>query len=391
MSDDFPVPSVRLDEPRGEHILIAEDDPAAARVLRQILQQIGYRVTVAEDGAEALRILEGQEGPPDLLLLDWMLPGVSGLEICHLARERWDPLRLPILMVTAKTDPESVYAAFDAGASDYVAKPFRGAELRARIAAHLRTKRVMEEQRRLEDHLRDRDRLSTLGLLTSGVAHDLNNPLAVISAHAQILLRRADDDGTAGQLREILDAVERCRRIAGDLLGFARRHPVEREPVDVGEVVRATMGLRKRDVELQGVRTTVTIPDTLPRVIADRHQLQQVFLNIVVNAEHALRDGRGSHLGVAVEVDDPREAVTVRFTNDGPPIPADALPHIFDPFFTTKTRDEGTGLGLAIGRRIVQEHGGEITAESGADGTTFTVRLPVEALTTGALPIGTEG
>ena len=90
-----------------------------------------------------VRVID-EQGPFDLLLLDWMLPGVSGLEICHLARARWDPLRLPILMVTAKTDPESVYAAFDAGANDYVGKPFRGAELRARIAAHLRTRRMME-------------------------------------------------------------------------------------------------------------------------------------------------------------------------------------------------------------------------------------------------------
>jgi len=366
---------MRLDEPRGEHLLIAEDDPAAARILRQILQQVGYTVTVAETGTEALRVLE-EQGPPDLLLLDWMLPGVSGLEICHLARARWDPLRLPILMVTAKTDPESVYAAFDAGASDYVAKPFRGAELRARIAAHLRTRRMAEERRRMEAHLLERDRLSTLGLLTSGVAHDLNNPLAVISAHAQLLARRAPDEATAGQLREILEAVERCRRIAADLLGFARRHPAEREPVDVGEVLRATLALRRRDMETNGIHAVVSIPPALPPVTADAHQLQQVFLNLVVNAEQALRE-RGTTLEVSVSVDPDRESLSVGFRNDGPPIPADALPSIFDPFFTTKPRDEGTGLGLAICRRIVQEHGGEIAVASGAEGTAFTVRLPV--------------
>jgi len=375
VNDSIPLPSVRLDEPSGEHILIAEDDPGAARVLRQILQQIGYRVTVAQDGTAALRILD-EQGPPDLLLLDWMLPGVSGLEICHQARTRWDPLRLPILMVTAKTDPESVYAAFDAGANDYVAKPFRGAELRARIAAHLRTKRLVEERGRMEDHLRERDRLSTLGLLTSGVAHDLNNPLAVISAHAQILLRRAADEGTRDQLREILEAVERSRRIAGDLLGFARRHPVEREPLDVGEVVRATLAMRRRDHEASGIRSIARIAADLPPVTGDRHQLGQVFLNIVMNAEQALRDG-GSEISVGVEADDARESVSVRLGNDGPPIPPEALPHVFDPFFTTKGLDEGTGLGLAICRRIVQEHGGEIAVRSGSAGTEFTVRLPV--------------
>jgi signal transduction histidine kinase len=280
-------------------------------------------------------------------------------------------------MVTAKTDPESVYAAFDAGVNDYVAKPFRGAELRARIAAHLRIRRMVEERRKMEDHLRERDRLSTLGLLTSGVAHDLNNPLAVISAHAQILLRRAGDEGTQGQLREILEAVDRCRRIAGDLLGFARRHPVERRPGDVAEVVRATMAMRRRNLESARIRHTVTVADGLPPVVADPHQLRQVFLNIVLNAEHALRTS-GSRLEVAVDADESHGGVEVRFFNDGPPIPPDALPHVFDPFFTTKPRDEGTGLGLSICRRIIQEHGGEITVESGEQGTAFTIRLPAE-------------
>ncbi|HEX8692302.1 MAG TPA: response regulator [Longimicrobium sp.] len=376
-------PGGRLDETHGERILIAEDDPAAARVLRQMLQQFGYEVSVAGDGEEALRMLE-EDGAPDLLLLDWMLPRVSGLEVCHRARARWDPLRLPILMVTAKTDPESVYAAFDAGASDYVAKPFRGAELRARIAAHLRNKRLVDEHRRMEDHLRERDRLSTLGLLAGGVAHDLNNPLAVISAHAQLLLRRAGDEATAGQLREILDAVERCHRIAADLLAFARRQPVERRPVDVGEVVRGTLALTRKDLEASRIRVSADVPEALPLVVADPHQLRQVFLNVVLNAGHALRE-RGSRLDVSVAVEEGGDALSVRFANDGPPIPSAALPHIFDPFFTTKPEDEGTGLGLAICRRIVQEHGGEITVETGEAGTAFTIRLPVE---TGA---ATEG
>jgi len=374
VSADLPTLSAGLDEPRGEHILIAEDDPAASRVLRQILERIGYRVSVAEDGDAAVRFL-AEEGPPDLLLLDWMLPGVTGLEVCHLARQRWDPLRLPILMVTAKTDPESVYAAFDAGASDYVAKPFRGAELRARIAAHLRNKRLVEERERMEHHLRERDRLSTLGLLTGGVAHDLNNPLAVISAHAQMLLRRAGDERTRGQLREILDAVERCRRIASDLLGFARRHPAERRRLEVGEVVRATLALRRKDLDAAGIAVSLSVPAELPRVSADPHQLQQVFLNVVLNAEQAMHE-RGSALDVSMRAEAPGDAVSVCFTNDGPPIPPEALPHLFDPFFTTKPEDEGTGLGLAICRRIVQEHGGEIVVESGEAGTSFTIRLP---------------
>jgi signal transduction histidine kinase len=364
-----------LEGGRGEHILIAEDDPAAGRVLRLLLEQSGYRVTLAADGEAALRILD-EQGAPDLLLLDWMLPGVSGLEICHGARQRWDALRLPILMVTAMTDPEHVYAAFDAGASDYVGKPFRGAELRARIAAHLRTRRLWEERERMESHLRERDKLFTLGLLAGGVAHDLNNPLSVISAHAQVLLRRAPQAESAEHLRGILDAVDRCSRIVAELLNFARRHEAERVPVDVGEVLRATLALRAEPLAVAGIDLQVEVQDGLPPIPGDRHQLHQVFLNVLMNAEQALAE-RGHVLRIhARRMDDDASSVAVEFWNDGPPISPDALPHIFDPLFTTKG-EEGTGLGLFICRRIVREHGGEMDARSGPDGTVFTVRLPV--------------
>ncbi|HEU0301348.1 MAG TPA: response regulator [Longimicrobium sp.] len=371
-----PTPAGPIEPGAGEHVLIAEDDAAAARVLRLLLEQSGYRVTLAPDGESAMRILD-EQGAPDLLLLDWMLPGVSGLEICHAARQRWDALRLPILMVTAKTDPESVYAAFDAGASDYVGKPFRGAELRARIGAHLRTRRLVEERARMEAHLRERDKIFTLGLLAGSVAHDLNNPLAVISAHAQILLRRAPDEESAEQLRDIIQAVDRCSRIVTDLLNFARRHPAERGPVDVAGVVRATVGMRERKLATSGVEVRLELPDELPLASGDWHQLQQVFLNVLVNAEQALHERGGVIRVAAARSEEPEPSVAVEFWNDGPPIPPEVLPHIFDPLFTTKTGDEGTGLGLFICRRIVREHGGWITVRSGGDGTAFTIRLPL--------------
>jgi C4-dicarboxylate-specific signal transduction histidine kinase len=358
--------------PHAGRILIAEDDRAAGHVLVLLLQQDGYTTQLAPDGRAAIEAMAAN-GPPDLLLLDWMLPGHTGLEVCQWARERWDALELPILMVTAKTDPESIDAAFGAGASDYVTKPFRGAEIRARIGAHLRVRRAAEEHRRMEDHLREHDKLSTLGLLAGGVAHDLNNPLAVIGAHAQLLLRRAEDEGSAAQLREILEAVDRCRRIVGDVLGFVRRRPRERGMVEVGTVLRATFALRERHLASGAVRASLDLPDVPLPVFGDAGQLQQVFLNLLLNGEQALRDAGGA-LRITAATD--AEAVTVTFFNDGPPIPPDALPHIWEPFFTTKPADEGTGLGLAISRRIVHEHGGEIAAESGDAGTAFTIRLP---------------
>jgi signal transduction histidine kinase len=360
-------------------VLIAEDDPASASMLRVMLQRAGYDVALAPDGPTALRLLDEEE-LPDVLLLDWMLPGMSGLEVCHQVRQRWDAYALPILMVTAKTDAESIYAAFDAGASDYIAKPFRGAELRARITAQIRTRRLAEERRRMEEQLRESDKLSSLGLLASGVAHDLNNPLASISGYAQLLLRGEADAERAEDLQRILREVERCRGIVKSLLGFARRSEPERHAVDLTAALREIVELRDRELRASGVRLALRAPRSVPPLLADASQLQQVFLNIVLNAEHALRQRGGGSLRITVrEVQSGAGpgSIQVDFFNDAPPIPPEVLPRIFDPFFTTKSKDEGTGLGLAVSRRIVRDHGGDITVRSGSEGTVFSVQLPV--------------
>lgn len=367
---------------RAARILIAEDDGSTASVLETLLGRVGYEVTVASDGAAALRMLE-DEPVPDILLLDWMLPEASGLEICKRVRERWDPIMLPILMVTAKTDVESISAAFAVGASDYLTKPFLGAELRARIAAHLRVKQMIEERARIDEHLMEREKLSSLGLLVSGVAHDLKNPLGGISGYAQLLLEEESEPAKIESLQRILDEVQRCDRIVRDLLSFARRHPAERTEVNVGGVLRGTVELRERQLRNSGLRVLVDLAPDLPSVQGDPHQLQQVFLNILINAEQALRDS-GEMLHISADLAPPStrrprgtEWIALSFHNNGPPIPVDVLPRIFQPFFTTKGQEEGTGLGLAICQRIVREHGGDMEVESGSDGTTFQIFLPV--------------
>jgi signal transduction histidine kinase len=357
------------------HILIAEDDAASATVLRAVLERAGYRVSLAVDGAEALQFLD-EQGPPDVLLLDWMLPGVTGLEVCHAARQQFDALSLPILMVTARTDAESISTAFDAGANDYITKPFLGAELRARIASHLRLKSMVEEQRRIEEHLREREKLSSLGLLVSGVAHDLANPLTSINGYVQLLLKYEKDPQKLGDLQRVLAEAERCGRIVNSLLSFARRNPAERLEVDVGMVLRSTFELRERHLKSSGIAASLVVEEGTPTAFADGHQLQQAFLNILINAEQALNRS-GSTLRIrAKPVQQGREWVVVEFFNDGPPIPSDVREHIFTPFFTTKERGEGTGLGLTICQRILREHGGDVEAVSEEGGTTFRLQLP---------------
>lgn len=363
-------------------VLLAEDDPMSADMLQTLLSRSGYDVRVTSDGAAALASLEEEAPAPDVMLLDWMLPKMSGLKVCRKIRERYDHLALPILMVTAKGDLESVSAAFEAGASDYITKPFHGAELRARLAAHLRIKQLSDERQAIDEHLAEREKLSTLGLLVSGVAHDLNNPLGGIYGYAQLLLDQEIDPERMVALERIVSEVQRCNRIVADLLSFARRHARERSLVDIDEVLTTTLAMRERHIHSHGLFSRLEVSPEIPRILADAHQLQQVFLNIVMNAEHALRE-RGTTLRITAErTPSPADTeagsdwLAIRFYNDGPPIPASTQQRIFDPFFTTKGKEEGTGLGLAICRRIVREHGGDIAVESGLEGTTFTLLLP---------------
>jgi len=373
-------------EPAATRLFIAEDDPASAAVLRAVLGRVGYQLEVAPDGPAMLELLD-TEGPPDLLLLDWMLPGVSGLEICHRVRQRWDQLELPILMVTAKADAESISAAFDAGASDYLAKPFLGAELRARIAAHLRGRQLLLERQRIDQHLREREKLSALGLLVSGVAHDLSNPLVGIGGYAQLLLRDEEDAAKRSDLERIVAEVGRAQRIVRNLLGFARRHPAQRCTVDLEVVVRATLELREQHFRTAQLATELVVAGEVGQISGDPHQLQQAFLNVLLNAEQALRQS-GTGLRVTLRpqaVAGKSNWVAVEFYNDGPRIPPEVLPHIFDPFFTTKGSEEGTGLGLPITQRIARELGGDLEVESGVQGTTFRFLLPAAA--EAALPV----
>jgi signal transduction histidine kinase len=360
-------------------VLVAEDDPSASGMLQMLLGRAGYEVRTVEDGHAAMRLL-GETPAPDILLLDWMLPGITGVEVCRKVRERWDELTLPILMVTARADAHSITEAFEAGASDYITKPLLGAELRARVAAHLRIKQVMAEKRQLHERMLERETLSTLGLLVSGVAHDLNNPLAGIYGYAQLLLEEELEPDIQVAAERIMREVQRCNRIVSDLLSYARSPAPEQALLDVRDLLVETVDLRQWQLQSNGVRARLLLANDLPIVRADAGQLQRVFLNILINAEHALREG-GRQLEIVAEgVPGPTGRgdawLAIRFFNDGPPIPAEVLPRIFDPLFTTKPAGEGTGLGLAICKRILREYGGDVEVESRRDGTTFTVLLP---------------
>jgi signal transduction histidine kinase len=247
--------------------------------------------------------------------------------------------------------------------------------------------RDVSERKKLDDETRDiyhqllqAEKMAALGQTVSGVAHELNNPLATILSWAERLSQRATlDEPVRRGLETILSESERAARIVRNLLTFARKRQTTRAMVDVNQVVRETLALRAYEQRVTNITVLDALAAGLPNVFADGHQVQQVLLNLVINAEQAMlsANGRGI-LVVRTWHDADQESVILEINDDGPGIPDELQPKIFDPFFTTKEVGKGTGLGLTVAYAIVQEHGGRIRLESRAGvGASFYVELPV--------------
>jgi len=239
--------------------------------------------------------------------------------------------------------------------------------------------RDVTDQKMLQEQLIQSEKMSAIGQLVSGVAHELNNPLAGISAFAQLLLaekRFPPDQRTAAET--IYSEARRASRIVQNLLTFARQHKAEKVPTAINQVLDDTLELRGYELRVRGIDVRREYDESIPETMADAHQLQQVFLNLITNAEQAMEQRDGHHHRLTVRTRRNAEAIRIEVEDTGAGIPANLIERIFNPFFTTKPTGSGTGLGLSISLGIVREHEGRIWAENPPQaGARFVVELPI--------------
>jgi signal transduction histidine kinase len=240
--------------------------------------------------------------------------------------------------------------------------------------------RSLETLRQMQDQLVQSEKLSAIGEMIAGVAHEINNPLTAVIGYSQLLQMQAMDQDMQihDDLGQILEAGMRMKRIVANLLDFSRQHQPQKEYVDINQVISTSLALRLNELTNNSIEVKRDLSAELPWTMADRHQLQQVFVNIINNAQQAMTEAGGpGRLSVSTR-EQGNGTMLISFRDSGPGIPEEILSRIFDPFFTTKEVGKGTGLGLSVSYGIVHEHDGRIWAESeDGRGAAFLIELPI--------------
>ncbi len=247
---------------------------------------------------------------------------------------------------------------------------------------YLMNVRDISRRKALEKQLLQAEKLSALGQLISGVAHELNNPLTSITGYAQLVLETDLEPQTRSDLERILEEADRSARIVKNLLTFARQHRPEKRLVNVNQIIESVLSLQAYQLRVDNIVVTTDLDENLPPILLDSYQIQQVLFNVITNAHQAMVSYRGAgHLHVSSQLARDGEVVWIIIRDNGPGIPPEIVGHIFDPFFTTKDVGEGTGLGLSICYGIMKEHDGDIWVESEVgQGATFFIELPVRSV-----------
>jgi len=373
------------DPPPRPRVLLVDDEVDFVTSLGKRLELRDVPTRIATSGPEALDTLD--QHPVDVVVLDVRMPGMNGIETLRRIKESHP--RVEVVMLTGHADLESALEGMRFGFFDYLTKPVQLPVLIDKIedAFRRRCGEVTEDHEvftdKLEQHMIVADRLSSLGELAASIAHEVNNPLAVISESAGWLRSRIEGDGVSREdllaatdlaLGKIEAAIDRAVRISRNFLRFARAPDAVVRDIDLSQLAAEVAELMaKPAADAETTIELATDPEADFSVRSDPFQLRQVLLNLVTNAVQAVGLGGRVELGAGATDGE----VWLSVADDGPGIPDEHLERIFEPFFTTKEEGKGTGLGLAVSRGIVEKLGGRIEVENRPDrGCVFRLVVP---------------
>jgi signal transduction histidine kinase len=364
-------------------VLCAEDSPDDYELVMRELTSAGFAlVTTRVDNASAMaRELESRTW--DVVLSDWHMPGFGAAEAADVLRGKG--IDVPFIIVSGTIGEDTAVEAMKCGAHDFLVKD-KLARLVPAIEREMKEARNRRDRRKMHDQLLISERMASVGLLAAGVAHEINNPLAAVLANLDLahqdvaqLLEEASNPRTRellDELSEARDAATRIRDIVRDLKLFSRSEEEKRTAVEVDRVLDSSARMAWNEIRHRAKLVKEYTP--VPPVEANESRLGQVFLNLIVNAAHAIPEGRASANTIRVATFlGPGGKVVVEVSDTGSGMTPEVLKRLFTPFFTTKPVGVGTGLGLSICHRIISALGGDISVESTAGkGTTFRVTLP---------------
>jgi signal transduction histidine kinase len=377
-------------------ILVADDEPDMLRFLKSQLSS-HYRVLEAVDGQQAIE--KASQFLPDVILLDMMMPEKDGLQACREIREHTPTQSIPVVLLTARADEETKLAALSAGASDFLTKPFSTTELHVRIKnlveSHHYQREVTKQNQTLEstiEQLKDTEtqlvqteKLASLGRMSAGIIHEINNPLNFATTGLFTLRNKGkylapeQQEEYAEILKDVEEGIKRVRTIVSDLRMFTHPETESRDQVEVAEVVKASLRFLSNEW-----KDRVRIEQNLSEhqtIWANKNKLIHVLVNLLQNSLDALKTkafkGEQPTIWIEGRAEPGKSLLVIR--DNGTGIGAEHLDKIFDPFYTTKDVGEGMGLGLAICYQIVRDCDGQISVRTETDRfCEFTLEFPAK-------------